>query len=112
MPDGTPDNCGRCKSYRLIHERWLQRQTLAVKEAEQEAARAAIAEREAELAQAAEARDQAIADCTLCNDDGYQGAVVCDHIDRTQTAQRGRALVRAVMAGETEPPDAEEDPDR
>lgn len=37
------------------------------------------------------------ANCTLCNDDGYRGTVVCDHIDHTPAATRGRALVQAEL---------------
>jgi len=45
-----------------------------------------------------QARALAIAHCHLCDDDGYRnGAIPCDHIDRTQTAQRGIAAVRAAM---------------
>lgn len=38
-----------------------------------------------------------IANCNLCDTDGYRGATVCDHIDRTETAKRGMALVRAAL---------------
>lgn len=38
-----------------------------------------------------------IANCRLCNDDGYRGATVCDHIDRSSIAARGMARVRAAM---------------
>lgn len=38
-----------------------------------------------------------IANCRLCNDDGYRGATVCDHIDRSAVAARGMAAVRAEM---------------
>ena len=41
---------------------------------------------------------QAIADCPLCDPDGYTTANrICDHIDRTETAARGRALVQAEL---------------
>lgn len=38
-----------------------------------------------------------IANCTLCDDDGYRGLRVCDHIDRTETTARGMAAVRAAI---------------
>ena len=40
---------------------------------------------------------RAIIDCDLCNDDGYRGSTVCDHIDHAQAAKRGMAMVRAAM---------------
>lgn len=113
QPDGTPQPCGRCKSYRLIYDRWLKDQDIATKAAEQEAGRIALAERDERLAAETEARSQAITNCPLCDGDGYNAAGrVCDHIDRTQTAARGRDLIRAALGGEAEPPDVEEDPDR
>lgn len=39
----------------------------------------------------------AVADCGLCDDDGYRGGTVCDHIDHAGAARRGMALVRQVM---------------
>lgn len=39
-----------------------------------------------------------IANCQLCGDDGYRGNQVCDHIDHTETNQRGLAECRAVLA--------------
>lgn len=40
----------------------------------------------------------AIADCQLCDPDGYRGTQVCDHIDRTDTNARGSAACRAELA--------------
>ena len=40
----------------------------------------------------------AIANCTLCDTDGYRNLVVCDHIDHTETNQRGLAKCREVLA--------------
>ena len=31
----------------------------------------------------------AIVNCGLCDDAGYRGVVVCDHIDRAEVARRG-----------------------
>ena len=42
-------------------------------------------------------RAQAIADCALCNDDGYRGSTVCDHIDRAAAAKRGMDMLRHTM---------------
>jgi len=40
-----------------------------------------------------------IANCQLCDTDGYTpNGVVCDHIDHTETNQRGLAKCRAVLA--------------
>jgi len=39
----------------------------------------------------------AIANCNLCDDDGYRGLQACDHVDRTAAAARGSALVRAQL---------------
>jgi hypothetical protein len=41
---------------------------------------------------------QAIVDCELCDDDGYRGNRVCDHVDRSEIAARGSAAVRAALA--------------
>lgn len=39
-----------------------------------------------------------IANCQLCDDDGYTpGYVVCDHIDHRPAAKRGMAAIRAAM---------------
>lgn len=42
----------------------------------------------------------AVVDCGLCDDYGYRGLLVCDHVDRTETAKRGMAKVRAALAKE------------
>lgn len=39
-----------------------------------------------------------IANCGLCDDDGYRGPVVCDHVDRAETTQRGLAKCHEVLA--------------
>ena len=46
---------------------------------------------------AAETRALAIVNCGLCDDDGYRGLLVCDHVDYRETAKRGSALVRAEL---------------
>ena len=35
--------------------------------------------------------------CGLCDSDGYRGGQVCDHVDHTEAAKRGMAMVRAAM---------------
>lgn len=44
-----------------------------------------------------EIRLAAIQACDICDEDGYRGATVCDHIDRTNTAARGINQVRQAM---------------
>lgn len=39
----------------------------------------------------------AITACGLCDDDGYRGHQVCDHIDRAETTAAGIAAVRAAL---------------
>lgn len=43
----------------------------------------------------------AIVKCFLCDDEGYRGTVVCDHIDRAKTVERGLAKVRAALRKKT-----------
>lgn len=87
-PDGTNDNCGPCGNFRRAHERWEKRDRQRRAQAASDVAR-----------QAAELKAQAIANCGLCRDnDGYlPNQVVCDHVDRAETAERGSALVRAAL---------------
>ena len=46
---------------------------------------------------AIQAQYDGIRSCGLCNGDGYVGGQVCDHVDHTETARRGMAMVRATM---------------
>lgn len=46
---------------------------------------------------AAQARYDGIRHCGLCDDDGYVGGMVCDHVDHAETARRGMAMIRATM---------------
>ncbi|KIU17899.1 hypothetical protein [Mycolicibacterium llatzerense] len=39
-----------------------------------------------------------IANCPLCNNEGYRGNQVCDHIDHTETNTRGMAKCHEVLA--------------
>jgi hypothetical protein len=42
---------------------------------------------------------QTIAECDLCDDEGYRGSRVCDHVDYRPAAQRGMYLIRQVLEG-------------
>lgn len=44
-----------------------------------------------------ESRALAVANCGLCDDDGYRGMRVCDHVDHAPAAERGMAAVRAAL---------------
>ncbi|TDH57533.1 hypothetical protein E2F47_01825 [Mycobacterium eburneum] len=94
MPGGTLQPCGACAAARREHEDWLAQTGLAQKAAEQAAARAEASRR----AQLALDRGLAIANCTLCDDDGYRGSSVCDHVDHAGTNAAGMAAVRAALA--------------
>lgn len=63
-------------------------------------AKAAYAEhlRDLDLPKTAHLAAQAIADCGLCDADGYRGSVVCDHVDRTETVKHGQAMCREALA--------------
>lgn len=39
----------------------------------------------------------AVADCDLCDEHGYRGHMVCDHIDHAAAAARGMAMVRQAL---------------
>lgn len=39
----------------------------------------------------------AVAHCVLCDDDGYRGGQVCDHIDHQAAAKRGMDMIRAAL---------------
>lgn len=86
-PDGTKHACADCAGFRKAHEAW--------ESARKQAGRAQL---EAERAEAAIAAALAVAACELCDDDGYRSGVVCDHIDRTETAANGIAKVREALA--------------
>lgn len=45
----------------------------------------------------AEHRAQAVANCGMCDEWGYRGPMVCDHVDHVATTEHGRALVRAEL---------------
>ena len=35
--------------------------------------------------------------CELCDEHGYRGSSVCDHIDHSIAARRGMDMIRAAM---------------
>lgn len=43
-----------------------------------------------------------IINCGLCDDDGYRGSTLCDHVDRSDIYARGMAKVAAALAKPTE----------
>ena len=57
--------------------------------------RAAMADYAAENATHHDPR--AIVACDLCDDEGYRGLTVCDHIDHTAAARRGMEKIRRAM---------------
>ncbi|MGH3954503.1 MAG: hypothetical protein ACRDTI_10755 [Mycobacterium sp.] len=85
-PGGTSEPCHACRDARELRTQWdwakVERQR---------------AEREAEQQVAYEAKLAAIALCEMCDDDGYRGTHVCDHVDRGTTAAKGSALARAAL---------------
>ncbi|MEU9805049.1 hypothetical protein [Mycobacterium sp. NPDC050853] len=86
-PDGTSEPCRGCEAARRSRE--------DIERANREQQRA---QREAEQQDALEAKLATIVVCELCDEDGYRGGQVCDHVDRTQTAAKGAAMARAALA--------------
>lgn len=39
----------------------------------------------------------AVAECELCDDNGYRGRVVCDHFDYAAASGRGMRLIREAL---------------
>ncbi len=51
-----------------------------------------------EMATAARERDEKRRTCTLCDQSGYRGAVVCDHVDRSSsTAAEAKNRIRSIL---------------
>lgn len=66
----------------------------------------AARDREERLA-AIKARNRAIRRCDMCDDQGYIGAIVCDHeTEQAATARRGAARARAALAAARKPEEA------
>lgn len=89
-PAGTDDPCRACQRHRERHTAWqladAERQTAAIDE-----------QRKAERDERLTAKAQAIAACRMCDQDGYNGLAVCDHVDRTLTAAQGAARARQAL---------------
>jgi hypothetical protein len=87
--DDNPPPCGACGSARRAREAWDAQQTAIVKQ-----------RRTTELERLAQAKAIAVANCDLCDDNGYAGsAVPCDHDpEAAERAARGRARVAAALA--------------
>jgi hypothetical protein len=49
-------------------------------------------------------RQLAIEACELCDEYGYDGSRVCDHVDRRETHRVGMAKVREALAGKRNDP--------
>ena len=85
-PRGTTAACADCRA---------NRETAAAEAAEHH--QRAVRERAQQRATVGAEKAAAIAACSLCNADGYRGAVVCDHVDHAPAAARGRAKVQAEL---------------
>ncbi|MFE3081806.1 hypothetical protein [Nocardia tengchongensis] len=100
-PGGTPDPCGGCAGAR---KRWVAFNLERDQRAAAEAAAKAKADRERAL-RANDDRARAIADCALCDDDGYLRVEsadgpqlsLCAH-DSGSTGKRGRAEFQRELA--------------
>lgn len=85
--DPNPPPCGACADLRRQHDEWIAERKRLDSEA-----------KSAEARRAGEIRAKAIANCDLCDEDGYRGTTLCDHDpDLVDRAARGSALVRAAM---------------
>lgn len=90
LTDAAPGPCGPCGDARREYDRWRTDNDDRIR---REAAEARRAEREAE----ATTKAAAITECDLCDDNGYRGVVVCDHVDHAPAAARGRAKIQAEL---------------
>lgn len=93
LNDDNPPPCGGCGDARRAHLAWKTERAAATRDA-----------RMSELSRQAQAKAIAVADCDLCDDNGYAGSPVpCDHNpDAPDVAARGRAAVAAAL-GRREP---------
>ncbi|HEY2066345.1 MAG TPA: hypothetical protein VGG84_10340 [Gemmatimonadaceae bacterium] len=95
MPSGTLERCGACAEARKEHDRWLAGLDIQAKARAQREGRELVAQRQAAAVTAA----AEVANCTLCNDDGYRtNGLVCDHVDHAASTTNGRAAARAALA--------------
>lgn len=91
MPSGTAAPCGACGYAKDERAAWIKTRDTA-------AADAAEATAATERAEAAHRIELAIRECQLCDEDGYRGALVCDHVDRASDTATGRAAAQAALA--------------
>lgn len=92
--DDNPPPCGGCGDARRAHLAWKTERAAATRDA-----------RMSELSRQAQAKAIAVANCDLCDDNGYAGSPVpCDHNpDAPDVAARGRAAVAAAMGRKGSP---------
>lgn len=82
-----PPPCRACGDARQAAEAWDRTESQIAAEA-----------RSADVRNQAELRARAIADCPLCDANGYAGRVLCDHDPAApERAARGRAAVQAAL---------------
>nr|WP_237082091.1 hypothetical protein [Mycobacteroides abscessus] len=86
-PGGTDDPCRACRRHRELRAQWAADDVTL-------AAAAQRAQREAER----DIQRHAIDACPMCDNDGYRGGRVCDHVDRSAIAKAGAARARAALA--------------
>lgn len=86
-PGGTDAPCRACGGHRERHALWAAND-LALTAAQQRA------QRKAEH----DTQRHAIDTCPMCDNDGYRGGRVCDHVDRSAIAKAGAARARAALA--------------
>ncbi len=89
-PDGTDAPCRPCGTARQRRVDW---------DAEQN--RLAALTRSTEARERAELRAQAIAECSMCDDDGYDNGVLCDH--DPERAERASRFVAQIKSGLRKP---------
>ncbi|WP_158884076.1 hypothetical protein [Amycolatopsis anabasis] len=86
--DDDPPRCGACERAR--------------RQAEQDAYEKRVEARQAELRATTADKRRAIANCSLCDEDGYRGTVLCNHDpDAEDRARRGRQLLNDAMGWPT-----------
>lgn len=92
-PGGTPEPCGACADRRKA---WVANHLERDRRAAAKEAELAEAERQRKL-QAAEDRAREIANCDMCDAEGYAGMSLCDH-DPGAVERDRRGLARAKAA--------------
>ena len=86
-PGGTTANCHACGEARRSHAAWMAQQQ-----------REAALKLSTEARERAELRAQAITECGMCDDDGYENGALCDHDpDRAERAARHLAAIRSTL---------------